>query len=424
MQLPEKMLTVLSAVAEIQRSRNEEEAFVIAAVKLGELDYPLVMLSLVQEIDGKRYVVARPDRATGPQWEMASKKTMRLLDGGTDLLAKILHRRQSRFVRNSQNDPLNENDEVLSKEIGIVSQYAIPLFTESLLIGTIQIDLKNVESIVPEEALILDAFAAHLSLAIERLRVIEARDRINQKMLSHAKLIAFDLAAAKIMHGLNRKILQYGKELNAAIADQNIRVNERALRFLQNTKEEVGTWRTTIQASISTIRSTESPTVIYVDTLVKDAVAYWHESCHPNRIKLILEAGAPTATIRGNQTSLFEIISCLLTNSIDAKAREIRINTKFEMRPNLDDDLVKHVVISISDNGSGFSPQSMVKTGSLGWTTKGQSGHGMGLVLVELLATQFGGRFSIKSPGKASGEAETEIAVWIPVSDQNTESEK
>ena len=74
-----------------------------------------------------------------------------------------------------------------------------------------------------------------------------------------------------------------------------------------------------------------------------------------------------------------------------------------------------YVRISVKDNGSGMSPDTLARAIEPFFSTKGVGqGTGLGLSMVHGLAAQLGGKLDIQSePGKG-----TEAAIWLPVSSE------
>jgi signal transduction histidine kinase len=71
--------------------------------------------------------------------------------------------------------------------------------------------------------------------------------------------------------------------------------------------------------------------------------------------------------------------------------------------------------ITIADNGTGIAPEVLQRVKEPFFTTKGASGNGMGLAVVQEIITQHSGVFKIRScviPGRTG----TVITIFIPTS--------
>jgi hypothetical protein len=240
MKLHQKMVEVLKAVQEIETAPTEDDAILQALAALEKLKYPHVMVSFLREIDGRRWVVGDPEYASGEKWREVAAATKRDFDNPTDMLPKVLLERKPWYIPDSRVD--RSNDRELCWALGIVTQYVMPLATKSRLIGTLQVDMGALKSKPVDELRVLDALAAHLSIAIDRFRTLEEIEELNGLLLENGKLQAFDAAAGKIMHELMHSIGDYNHELNSILQRPAIRRNRDALEFLEKTKKRVDNW--------------------------------------------------------------------------------------------------------------------------------------------------------------------------------------
>jgi two-component system sensor kinase FixL len=62
----------------------------------------------------------------------------------------------------------------------------------------------------------------------------------------------------------------------------------------------------------------------------------------------------------------------------------------------------QHLSIEVADNGIGIAPEHMSRIFTQGFTTK-KTGHGFGLHISALSATEMKGRLSCASPGLGQG---------------------
>ena len=129
----------------------------------------------------------------------------------------------------------------------------------------------------------------------------------------------------------------------------------------------------------------------------------------------IFLGGIVTGGVLGNKMyvpadsgALKAIVSNILENSLkhNDKGTEIKAEVRQENH---------HIVISISDNGKGISPENLSRlfeTVSLNYTPQKTRGSGMGLYLCKLLVELHHGKIMATSP---AGKGLT-IDVWLPLS--------
>jgi signal transduction histidine kinase len=62
----------------------------------------------------------------------------------------------------------------------------------------------------------------------------------------------------------------------------------------------------------------------------------------------------------------------------------------------------ERLLMEVADNGMGIAPESLARMFTQGFTTK-KTGHGFGLHISSLAATEMNGRLSCASPGPGQG---------------------
>jgi len=154
----------------IQSSVSEEKVVKHIFDSLKQIGYSKGMLSLINEttnqIEG-RY-------ALGSNWRKIQNETRRDLNGN-NILSIAIRERRPLISQNCFSDPRCEQSAI--RKANIKSQYIIPLIANEKPIGTLQIDLSNLQGLVKgsEDILkrrleILETFACQIAIAIRNLR--------------------------------------------------------------------------------------------------------------------------------------------------------------------------------------------------------------------------------------------------------------
>ncbi len=411
-----KILSVLAeAVKDIEDSESEDVACESALLQLDRLGYQSVMLSFLREVDGIRTIVADSRYATGNFASVASR-TRRPFDvpeAERDVLVTVLAGRKSRFIPDSALDA--ECDARLFKECGIVSQYVVSIATDSLKIGTLQIDLGSRKEMPEVACKMFDALAAHLSIVIERHRVLQRLEAVNNDLTNQARIIGFETAASVILHDLNHSIADYARLLTRAMKDTEVRQNKAALDFLKLTNKRISHWIDSVRTSVDEVRRNEEYGEHKVDDIVREIVNTWQHKANAQnrRLKGTYLARDAVVTIRAG--TLKDLLSCLVINAFEAKAREIEVATQVTTQTDALGVPKYRVEIVVSDDGHGISEEFKEQIHEFGWSSKKKRGHGMGLTVVDLLAKSMGGSMNLRSCGKSAGEPMTRFVVYIPV---------
>jgi PAS domain S-box-containing protein len=409
-------LSVLTeAVADIESSRNEDEACQYALLHVQKLSYSSVMLSFLKPIDGKLYILGDERYATDV-WKNTAGETSVEFDApedSWDMLPAVLRNRHPEFVSDSHE---NENRYIARcRRHGILSQYIVPLATESMRIGVMQVDLGSSKERPQVICRMYDALAAHLSLAIERHRTLARLDALNDQLLRQAKLIAYSSAATRIVHQLNHSIFLYLVKLDKAQGDPEIRTNKAALEFLKITRTFVAQWYASLSDSMKEIQGERTLCVYRVESVVKEMIGDLIHKASLKNCKIVGVYEDPTIEIWVNIYEFKEMLSCLIINAIDASAKKITITVRLLSGEELCLGQKQYVEIQVCDNGVGIPAEYHDLIGKFGWTSKGKKGHGIGLTIVDLLARNMGGALLLESGGRSSGERETVFSLRIPM---------
>jgi PAS domain S-box-containing protein len=98
---------------------------------------------------------------------------------------------------------------------------------------------------------------------------------------------------------------------------------------------------------------------------------------------------------------LLQILMNLLTNArhalVESGAQDKRLSIHIRQAPE-----GQHLVVEVVDNGVGIAPENMLRMFTQGFTTK-KTGHGFGLHISALAATEMKGRLTCTSPGVGQG---------------------
>jgi len=416
--LTKKILEVLlGAIQSIQEASSEEDACEQAVIHLMELDYPDFMISFLRHDNGDDCIVADSRYAATKKWKQIAERTSRSFvpspDGKLDVLPAVLRRKEAKFVRDSRTDP--ECDADLSREVQLISQYVVPLYTDKMDIGTLQVDMQDVDAKPEEPCKMIDAVAAHLSLAIDRHRTRSSLDAINTELENRAKLIAFEAVAVRIVHQLNQLINSYMDVLESAEKNRELRSNRPAMDFLKQTRRFVNLWRAELVERFDGFQRDEQPREFDVDSLLAETVSDLQAKALARRCILSGAYNASDVHVFASPNTLREIVTCLIMNAIEANARHVTVRSaNVQDSPCENAGSTGRVEIVVTDDGDGIAVENQKRMKEVGWTTKKARGHGLGLPIVEKHVVGLGGRFSLRSGGRSAGEAETVFCINLP----------
>ncbi|MGH7392646.1 MAG: response regulator [Candidatus Rokuibacteriota bacterium] len=254
------------------------------------------------------------------------------------------------------------------------------------------------------------------SIAI--VRDITVQREVEGQLQQSEKLTALGQLAGGIAHDFNnllQAILGYAQLMKQNLADVDL-VN-RSLKVLESAAIDGSETVRRIQ-QFARLRPDEQFVAVEVNRIVQDAVAIikprWEEkTAQENRpLELKLDLGAVPA-VNGRPAALTEVMTNLMLNAIDAmpEGGTLTIVT----RPSDD-----RAVVTVADTGLGMSESVRRRIFEPFFSTKGESGSGLGLAMAYSIVKRHGGDIRVESePGRgaafvitlptATGSAKTDL---------------
>ncbi len=235
------------------------------------------------------------------------------------------------------------------------------------------------------------------SIAI--VRDITVQREVEGQLQQSEKLTALGQLAGGIAHDFNnllQAILGYAQLMKQNLADSDL--VDRSLKVLESAAIDGSETVRRIQ-QFARLRPDEQFVAVDVNRIVQDAVAIikprWEEkTAQENRpLELRLELGT-VPTVNGRPAALTEVMTNLMLNAIDAmpEGGTLTLTT----RPGDD----RTVVIAVADTGLGMSEAVRRRIFEPFFSTKGESGSGLGLAMAYSIVKRHGGDIRVESePG-------------------------
>jgi signal transduction histidine kinase len=152
-------------------------------------------------------------------------------------------------------------------------------------------------------------------------------------------------------------------------------------------------------------------TVFELQPIVAEVLALLAATLRPG---VVLERGldAPGALLRGDPTQAFEAVMNLCTNAMQAMPGGGMVRVQLARQQVAERKVLSHtqlsagsyLVLTVSDQGSGITPEVMERLFEPFFTTRGaESGTGLGLAVVHGVVAEFGGAIDVHSkPGQGA----------------------
>jgi len=251
-------------------------------------------------------------------------------------------------------------------------------------------DIETAEFKMPdtEESMALVTFSDLTSLEGARIRLSEMEEKIART----DKLATLGQLVAGVAHEVNTPLTNIA--LTAELLERRISSEEEKKR-LRVIRDQVDAAAKTVHDLLLYVRGVSDFEVVEVNPLVEETIWFISQK-RLSSISLKKSLTPSEPRVHGIRNQLQQVLVNLLSNAYDAteEGGEIIVTTDIA-----DDD----VVISVKDTGKGIAPEDLKKIFQPFFTTKKESGTGLGLTIAKDIVERHGGRIEVESqPGKGS----------------------
>jgi PAS domain S-box-containing protein len=255
---------------------------------------------------------------------------------------------------------------------------------------------------------------------------VTEKKQLETRLLRSQRLESMGRLASGIAHDLNNilaPMLMSAPVLREAISDPDIR------QLVDTIESSAVRGAGVIKQLLTFSRGVEGERVpVQLKSLVLDMLNIIRET-FPKNIIAAREAPASPWLVRGDATQLHQILMNLCVNARDAMPKGGKLTLELEnvevneavasMNPGASPG--RHVALSVTDTGTGISPENLDKIFEPFFTTK-EVGHGTGLGLSTVIGIvkSHGGFIQVNS---RLGEG-TQFKVYLPACETPKDSEK
>ena len=348
--------------------------------------------------------------AYGDEWETVKSETVRNYPG-EDILAKVLERRESKFVLDSRIDP--EVNAKSTRKSGIISQYVIPLYAKDKSIGSMQVHMGHCEAKPGLACKMLDALGAHLALAISHFRTIDRLNEANNAITEYSRFAITNEVASSMIHQLHHEIDYFDNKIVSELKKPENKQNNIVHKVLTQLQKEMSVWKDKLDKPLNFMRTGDEKKLCSVNAVVKDTLQYWYDHIHSKKCLIKFYPSSEDVYVLIFPFYLREILSCLIVNALQANARALKISVERseEYCSGVKEECA---VLRVFDNGDGIPPSYKTKIFEQGFTTKRKTGTGMGMFITKRLAIAMAGDIVLESGGKSGGTSDTVFKIIIP----------
>jgi signal transduction histidine kinase/CheY-like chemotaxis protein len=315
---------------------------------------------------------------------------------GEGIAGLVAQTGQAELVNHAERDPRSKH--VPGTAVIPESLLCAPLRARDRILGVLTISREGEREFAPEDLDFLTAVASHAAIAIENARLVESLQcayedlkETQDQLVASERLHALGEMASGVAHDFNNVlgvILGRAQLLLMRASDPTV---VKGLKVIEQAASDGASTVKRIQ-NFTRLSAPSEATSVDVNAVARDAAEFARSrggSEALSGVSLVLDLRA-TRPVLANAAELREVLVNLVNNAVDAcpDGGEITIRTA---------SAEDRVLITVSDTGTGMSPEIMEKIFHPFFTTKGWRGTGLGLAVSQGIVARYHGSLTVES---------------------------
>jgi PAS domain S-box-containing protein len=361
--------------------------------------------------------------ASGAAAQLILTKGVRLKVGGHSLVGVATSARQPRVAQDVTSDDMYFPHPLLPD---VRAEAVFPLLIGEQVIGVLDLESARAHVFTHGTVSSLTTLAAQIAVAIrnaqlhaaqkERARELEQAYRAlqenQQKLLISEKMASLGRLTAGIAHEMNtplasmraslNELSQLAHEYQMSCGDpdvtpadhrQIVAEMQQAIQLASSASERAASFVRSIKTQTRDLATREYRRFNAVPAL-REALTLLSHALRHGHCVMRFEPASELIELYGSPGRLAQVITNLVTNAIDASAPKGGGVITVRLAPH-----DQHIILQVSDQGSGIAPEHLTKIFDPMFTTKpfGQ-GTGLGLAIVhDVVVGEFGGAVTVNS---------------------------
>jgi signal transduction histidine kinase len=286
-----------------------------------------------------------------------------------------------------------ETDEELTT-LAATSAYA--LRREGELIGLMLIWAEP-NTLTSEKRAVLDVLASQVAGAVEGLRLVEEKLRLERELAARERLATLGQMAAQVAHEVKNPLSSIKSIAQVMREEDALKDYDQDLVLIINEIDRLN--RTVSQLLAFSRPSFSDSQPVALADIVSGCVAMAGVEAQERGVDIKMDS-IGGVILQGNHAgALREALSNLVLNAVQATERggEVKIEANVQKRPGSLEPGGSNLVLAVTDSGPGISQQEQQRVFEPFYSTKSR-GTGLGLAIVQRRIVELGGSVELTSP--------------------------
>lgn len=234
------------------------------------------------------------------------------------------------------------------------------------------------------------------SVDIDRKRIpakeLMEVSQVAEVLRQNQKLITLGRLAASIAHEINNPLESITNLLYLIEQGEP----QQSREYLKLAQRELSRVVQISKQTLSFSRETRSPVSVQLSELIEEVLGLHSRRIGEKNLRVVrqYETYEPITVLPGEMR---QVLSNLISNAIEATSSRGRIVIRIRAARLWAGRDGRGLRLSIGDNGTGIPEEVRIRLGEPFFTTKGQSGTGLGLWVTQSIINRYGGSLQIRS---------------------------
>ncbi|MCM8769564.1 MAG: response regulator [Candidatus Omnitrophica bacterium] len=287
----------------------------------------------------------------------------------------------------------------LDKEVPVIilTGYAtLEAAKEAVHLGAVEFvtkpfDVEEMRNLVKNA---LEKRAGQLATANLTEKLTRMNKELTEKLVETEKLASLGLLSAEILHEINNPltVIKGFTQLLLQDMQEQKEISTLCLDYLRTIEEEIQRCQNLVRNILDSSKNKSSWQPINPNDILVKVISFLRLSRMGRNTNFILSLSPQLPAVVGSPQQLHQAFLNLLLNSIQAVPPEV--SPEITVVSCLEND---SIVISITDNGCGISPEDLPHIFEPFFTKGKPQGTGLGLSLVKKVITNHSGQIDVKT---------------------------
>jgi PAS domain S-box-containing protein len=231
---------------------------------------------------------------------------------------------------------------------------------------------------------------------------------LEQALLAEEKLAALGRLSAAIAHEINNPLQAALNLIYVADVSNDPQRHD----FLKRAQQELSRAAEIARITLGFYKGGDSYSQVDFSRISTDLAFLFEPRLHDKGVRFSAKI-SDRASLLGSEGEIRQMLSNLMSNALDAVLKDGAISLRISPSRDWRDGLRPGVRMTVFDNGKGFNAKAMDRAFLPFFTTKADTGTGLGLWVVKQLAEKYHGHITIRSSQGVSKHG-TAVSIFLP----------